>query len=81
MEWAQLAADCILNADFEVLIPDHVLIIQANPASGDYNDERDGADSAEFTTRLGSFAMARFFSETCLALAPSVAVNPDSASL
>ena len=65
----------------EAPIIDHVPTIQVNPASGDHNDERDGADWSEFTTRLGSFAMARFFSETCLALAPSVAVNPDSASL
>ena len=36
--------DWILDADLEMLITDFVSIIQANPASSDYDDERDGAN-------------------------------------
>ena len=32
------------EADFEITIPDHVPIIQADPTSDDCNDERDGAN-------------------------------------
>ena len=49
------------NANFEISIIDFVPFFQANPTSGDYNDERDGADSSsrmsfsQMTHRLGLF--------------------------
>ena len=37
-----VSGDSIPNADYGVPIPEHVPIIQADPALGDFNDERDG---------------------------------------
>ena len=40
----RLITDCILNTDFEIPIPDHVRIIQADHTLDDCNDERDGSN-------------------------------------
>ena len=47
--------DYIPNADFEIVILDRVPIIQADPASGDWNDE---GDEANWSSRI-SFSQVK----------------------
>ena len=47
-----------LNFGFDVPIPDHMPIIQADPASGDCNDERDRANCVEYQCIMDVFTLS-----------------------